>query len=160
MRSTTYAAFTAVFVALSVWARADAPPVADYAAVYRLMDERCIECHAKDDYEGGLILEDYQSLLKGGETGEVIVPGKSADSLLVKYLRGEVEKEGKKKFMPPGKRTKLSPEEIQLFTSWIDAGAKPSLLAEKPRELVVPKIAPKTTPRRAVHALAYDPSRV
>src|SRR3954465_11125848 len=62
------------------------PP--DFAVVYRILDERCLECHAKDDYEGGLVLEDHASLLKGGETGVAVVPGKSAESLLIKYLHG------------------------------------------------------------------------
>ena len=87
---------------------ADAPP--DYAEVYRLFDERCVECHTTDDPEAGLVMETYEGLLMGGETGKAIEPGKSAESLLMKYVRGEVEKEGKKKFMPPGKREKLGPE--------------------------------------------------
>ena len=64
--------------------------VPDFSAIFRLFDDRCIECHEKDDYEAGLILETYESLMKGGETGVAIVPGKSAESLLMKYLRGEV----------------------------------------------------------------------
>src|SRR4051794_33241786 len=86
-----------------------APP--NFASVYRLLDEHCLECHARDDYEGGLVMEDHASLMKGGETGAAIVPGRSQQSLLVKYLRGEVEKDGKRRFMPPGKREKLTPEE-------------------------------------------------
>jgi mono/diheme cytochrome c family protein len=141
---------------ISLGALRAAPP--DFAAVFRLLDERCVECHAADDYEGGLVLEDHASLMKGGETGASVVPGKSAESLLVKYLRGEVEKDGKRRFMPPGKREKLSPEEIQLISAWIDAGAKPSDAPQKPRELSVPKITPRVPPRRAVNALAYHPT--
>src|SRR4051812_33048209 len=74
---------------------ADAPP--DFSAVYRILDERCIECHAKDDYEGGLVLEDHAGLLKGGESGKAVIPGKSQESLLVKYLHGDVLKDGKKR---------------------------------------------------------------
>src|SRR5204862_2683469 len=120
---------------------ADAP---DFAPIYRLLDERCIECHTADDPEAGLVLETFDGLMKGGETGAALVAGKSAASLLVKYLRGEVEKDGKKKFMPPGKREKLSADDIALIAAWIDAGAKPPAagLALK-RELHVPKIAPK-----------------
>ena len=131
------------------------PP--DFSAVFRILDQRCVECHEQEDYEGGLILESYEALMKGGENGASIVPGKSAESLLVKYLRGEVLKDGKPRFMPPGKREKLAPEEIQLICEWIDAGAKPSAGPEKPRELTVPKITPKVPPRNAINALAFSP---
>jgi WD40 repeat protein/mono/diheme cytochrome c family protein len=133
---------------------ADAPP--DFAEVYRLLDERCIECHTADDPEANLVLETYEGLLKGGETGKAVEPGKSAESLLIKLVRGEVEKEGKKKFMPPGKREKLGPEEIQLIARWIDAGAKPSTGVVK-KTLDLPKIAPKVPVRASINALAFSP---
>jgi DNA-binding beta-propeller fold protein YncE len=133
---------------------AEAPP--DFAEVYRLLDERCLECHAGDDPEANLVLETYEGLLKGGETGKAIVPGKSAESLLMKFVRGEVEKEGKKKFMPPGKREKLGPEEIQLLARWIDAGAKPSSGVVK-KTLDLPKVAPQVPVRASVNALAFSP---
>jgi hypothetical protein len=44
--------------------------VPDFAEVYRLLDERCIECHTADDPESNLVLETYEGLLKGGETGK------------------------------------------------------------------------------------------
>src|SRR5215210_7060794 len=135
--------------------RTDAEEIPDANTVMRIFDERCVECHAPDDNEAGLVLENYEGLLKGGESGAVIVPGKSGESLLVKFLRGEVEKDGKKKFMPPGKREKLSAEDIQLISRWIDAGAKRPVAVAK-REIKVPKIAPKVTPRNAVNALASN----
>lgn len=146
------AAGTAACLAAAV---AETPP--DFQAVFRILDERCVECHAADDFEAGLVLETYEGLMKGGESGAAIVPGKSAESLTIKYLRGEVEKDGKKKFMPPGKREKLTPEEIQLIARWIDAGAKPGTTAVVRREIKVPKIAPKVAPRNAINALAIAP---
>jgi WD40 repeat protein len=133
---------------------ADAPP--DFAEVYRLLDERCIECHTADDPESGFVMETYEGLLKGGETGKAVEPGKSAESLMIKYVRGEVEKDGKKKFMPPGKREKLGPEEIQLIARWIDAGAKPSAGVVK-KTLDVPKVTPKAPVRASISALAFSP---
>jgi WD40 repeat protein len=68
-----------------------------------------------------------------------------------------VVKDGKKKFMPPGKREKLSENEIGLIARWIDGGAQPPLAGpEKPREIKVPKVAPKVVPRNAITALAYS----
>src|SRR4051794_9860367 len=79
-----------------------------FPAVAKLIEDRCLDCHSADDPDGKLVLEKHADILKGGESGAAVVAGKSAESLLVKYLRGEVEKDGKKKFMPPGKRDKLT----------------------------------------------------
>ena len=159
MKLCAFAILAAACPLLALDLRAEEIPAPDFSAVFRIFDERCIECHSTEETEGGLVLESHEALVKGGETGKSIEPGKSAESLLMKYLRGEVEKEGKKRFMPPGKREKLAPEEIQLIARWIDAGAKPPVAgAEKPREIQVPKVAPKVAPRNAVHALAYSPA--
>ncbi len=127
----------------------------DYAEVNALFVKNCLECHASDEPEGNLVLETFDTLMKGGENGPSIVPGKSGDSLLVKLVQG-FEVGGKKKIMPPGKREKLKPEEIALIRGWIDAGAKPPA-QQLVKEVAVPKIEPKTTPRRSIHSLAYEP---
>lgn len=127
----------------------------DYAQVDAIFVARCVECHESKEPEGQLILESHAELMKGGESGPSVIPGKSGKSLLVKLLTG-IEKDGKKKIMPPGKREKLTTNEIDLIRAWIDAGAKPPA-QEKGRELVVPKIVPTSPPRRSIHALAHDP---
>jgi WD40 repeat protein len=131
---------------------------ADYfPAVAKLIEDRCLDCHAADDPDGKLVMERYEDILKGGESGAVVKAGKGGESLLVHYLRGEVEKDGKKKFMPPGKREKLTGEEIEMFVKWIDAGAKPPQRAMGKKIVEVPKVAPKGTPRVPVNALAFSP---
>ena len=139
------------------WAPAAPAATNDYAAVDAIFTEYCLDCHGAQEPEARLVLESFDLLMKGGESGAVIVPGKSDDSLLVKMIEGRAEKDGKKLIMPPGKkREKLKPEQIALIRAWIEAGARPP--AEfKPRELVVPKIEPKVPPRKAVNALAYAP---
>ncbi|HXT42283.1 MAG TPA: c-type cytochrome domain-containing protein [Candidatus Angelobacter sp.] len=135
-----------------------AEPV-DYSAVEAIFTQHCLDCHGSTEPEAKLIMETHELLMKGGEGGAVIVPGKSDESLLVRMIEGRVEKDGKKLIMPPGKkREKLKPEEIALIRAWIDAGAKPP--AEfKPKELVVPRIEPKVPPRNPVNAIAYSPAR-
>ena len=128
-----------------------------FPAVAKLIEDRCADCHAADDPDGKLVMERYEDIMKGGETGAAVVAGKSGESLMIKYLRGEVEKDGKKKFMPPGKREKLTPEEIEMFVKWIDAGAKPPQRAMGKKIVEVPKVAPKGTPRVGVSALAFSP---
>ena len=156
--------FLCVFASLwfSVWlvrARAaESPATNDYSAVDALIAKHCLDCHAAQDPEGKLIMESFDDLMRGGESGPVIVPGQSAESLLVKMIEGKMEKEGKKKIMPPGKRKKLEPEEIALIRSWIDAGAKAPAVS-KSKELVVPRITPRVPPRKAINALAHSGSK-
>jgi WD40 repeat protein len=129
----------------------------DFAEVYRLLDGRCVECHAVDDAEGNLVLETYEGLMKGGDEGQSVVPGNSAESRLIRYVRGEIIKDGKPRFMPPGRREKLSADEVTLLARWIDAGALPAQAPLARKELAVPKIAPRVAVRAAVNALAYSP---
>lgn len=130
---------------------------ADFTKVQALFDKHCIDCHESNDPEGQLVLESYDTLLKGGESGQVIVPRKSTDSLLVKMVEGTFEKNGKKKPMPPGKREKLKPDEVALIKSWIDSGATPPKEI-KAKDLVTPKILPRVTPADPIFALAFSPS--
>src|SRR5262245_4794925 len=138
---------------------ADAPATNDYAAVAALFAKHCLDCHAAQEPEGKLVLETFESLMQGGEAGQVLVPGKSAESLVVKMVEGSFEREGKKKIMPPGKRKKLQPDEIAMLKSWIDGGALPPKEPVKlVRELVTPKIEPTVPPRRSILASAWSPA--
>ena len=129
----------------------------NFSAVAALFDKHCLDCHSTPDPEGKLLLESFDNLLKGGESGQAVVPGKSGESLLVKMIEGTFEKDGKKKIMPPGsKRKKLGTNEIALIKAWIDAGALPDADI-RPKELAFPKITPKVTPRKPVTAIASAP---
>ena len=148
---------TVIFLGLSV--QSPAAPVDFSAKIAPLFQEHCIDCHGKDDPDGDFILETYADLLKGGENGKAIEPGNAQDSLLVKFLEGRSGKDGKNKFMPPGKKEHLKPEEIALIRAWIDSGA-PAPAAERTLTEVLaslPKIAPKTERKKAIHALAFSP---
>ncbi len=148
---------TAAFASSIATAETAANP--DYAAVEAVFAKHCLDCHAAQDPEKGLVLESFEALARGGESGAVVVPGKSADSLLVKFLEGRAGKEGKNQFMPPGKRKKLEPAELALVKAWIDGGAVAPKDPAKPiaRQLVIPKIVPTVEPRRAIHAIAHAP---
>ncbi len=151
------ACLTALILPMAAAAEPAAKP--DYAAVEAVFAKHCLDCHAAQDPEKGLALESFARLFKGGESGVPIVPGKSADSLLVKFLEGRAGKEGKNQFMPPGKRKKLEPAELALIKAWIDSGAVPPKDPTKAiaREIVVPKIITTVAPRRAIHAIAHAP---
>lgn len=130
----------------------------EYAAINAIFTEHCLDCHGSQDPEGHFVLEDFDSLMKGGEIGPALVPGQSGESLLVKMIEGKFQKDGKTKIMPPGKRKKLEPAEVAAIKAWIDAGAHgPPTGTVASRKLVVPKIVPKVTPRMPVMALAVAP---
>lgn len=137
---------------------AESATAPDYSAIDALFNQHCLDCHAAKDPEADLVLESFELLMKGGQSGAVIVPGKSSESLLINMLEGKVERKGKKLIMPPGKQKKLEPSEVALVKLWIDSGAKgpvPGSLARK--EIQVPTITPKGTPRNPVNALAFEP---
>ncbi len=56
----------------------------------------------------------YDSLMAGSFNGTVVTPGNAADSFLVQQVvEGEMPKRG----------PKLTAEQIQIITDWINAGA-------------------------------------
>lgn len=135
---------------------AEAAAPVDFADLELIFFKHCVECHGAKDPDGSLVLETYETLLKGGESGPTVVAGKSAESLLIQFLEGRAEKKGKRLVMPPGKRDKLSKEQIALFKDWIDQGTKPpSKLAAA--DINPPRIAVRGEPRRSVHSLQYAP---
>ncbi len=112
--------------------------------------KHCLSCHGHDEPDGELVLERHATLLMGGASGKAITPGKSGDSLLVRMVEGKT-----KNIMPPGKRQKLTAVEIETIRKWIDAGA----IAPKDDSPIVaktelPKIKPKSAPKRPIYALA------
>src|SRR5438093_831240 len=53
-----------------------------------LLVEQCYSCHSLEakKHKGGLLLDSKEALLKGGESGPALVPGKATDSLLIKAI--------------------------------------------------------------------------
>ncbi|GDY07409.1 hypothetical protein LBMAG52_08950 [Planctomycetia bacterium] len=81
--------------------------------------EQCYECHnSVKKAEGGLAVDQRAALLKGGDEGAIVVPGKPSESRLLAILRHEVD--GLK--MPKG-GAKLSSTVIADFEKWIAMGA-------------------------------------
>jgi mono/diheme cytochrome c family protein len=85
----------------------------DVAPIFRA---KCLKCHGEKERKGELDLRTSAAALKGGESGEVIVPKDPEKSLLYeKVLEGE---------MPPGKKDRLSETELATIRRWIEAGAR------------------------------------
>ncbi|HEX3720445.1 MAG TPA: c-type cytochrome domain-containing protein [Verrucomicrobiae bacterium] len=134
-------------------ARAD-----EYTPVDNIFSKYCLDCHSSKDPDGKLVLEDFGSLMKGGEDGPVVIPANSAGSMLVRMVDGTFVKDGKKRVMPPKKRKKLDAEEIAALKTWIDAGAHGSTAPKTEiAELSVPKVMPEGVPRNPINALLQVP---
>ena len=93
----------------------------DYATrIKPLLAARCHKCHGPEKQKSKLRLDYRAGAFQGGDsTPNVIVPGKSARSDMVRRIRSadpDVR-------MPP-KGDRLSPKEIELIRRWIDEGAK------------------------------------
>ncbi|MEY2429198.1 MAG: hypothetical protein QOJ40_2083 [Verrucomicrobiota bacterium] len=100
------------------------PPAAtrkiDFAKdIQPLLAKTCYDCHGPEKQKGGLRLDKKAAALKGGDTGPAIVPGKSAESLLIQAVAGAKEDLARM----PKKRDPLSAEQIALLRGWIDQGA-------------------------------------
>lgn len=79
---------------------------------------RCYDCHADKKQEAQFRLDAKEIALKGGELGPAIVPGKSAESLLILAVAGV-----KSDLVMPKKGERLTAEQISLLRAWIDQGA-------------------------------------
>lgn len=88
-------------------------------AIRPLLVEHCYECHSSQSkkLKGGLKLDTREDLLKGGDSGPVIIAGDAEASLLVKAVRwADPDLE-----MPP--KNQLKPEQIATLEKWVKMGA-------------------------------------
>lgn len=89
-------------------------------SVRPLLETHCLECHSasKNKTKGGLSMETAAGMLKGGGSGPALIAGAPEKSLIVKavsYADPDFQ-------MPPdGKR--LSAEQVNVLTQWIQSGA-------------------------------------
>ncbi len=66
-------------------------PVSFAKEILPVLSKNCLSCHNAAKAENSLVLETPQAMLKGGDDGPAIVPGKSAESLLLKVAAHQVE---------------------------------------------------------------------
>ena len=79
-----------------------------------LLDLQCVKCHGPIEQKSGLELDTPEAIFKGGDEGQVIVPGKPEESRLYQYLAP-----GADPHMPPKKQ--LSEAERAAVKEWIAA---------------------------------------
>jgi mono/diheme cytochrome c family protein len=102
---------------VAVQARAEV----DFAReVQPIFAARCYSCHGPQARVSGLRLDNRESVFRGGDSGvPAVVPGKSAESILIRYVTAE----NPKAVMPPS-GPRLTSSEIEVLRRWIDEGAR------------------------------------
>jgi mono/diheme cytochrome c family protein len=85
-----------------------------------ILSANCYKCHSVEQgkSKGGLTLDSRDGWMRGGEDGQVIVPGDPVKSVLIKA----VSYADKDLQMPP-KDKKLADEDIATLTAWVKMGA-------------------------------------
>jgi WD40 repeat protein len=98
-------------------------PVDFEKEILPILKNNCLACHGESKPKGGLVLETPQTILKGGDSGPAVVPGKSAESLLLKAAAHQ----DAEMIMPPRENkvnaAPLTPQELGLLKLWIAQGA-------------------------------------
>jgi mono/diheme cytochrome c family protein len=115
-----------------------------------ILEQNCLRCHGGKAVESDLDLGDRDSLLKGGQHGPVVVPGKSQDSLLVKLIMHQREPH------MPKVGAKLSDAAVASIRSWIDLGAPYDgpLIANRAKKK---SWTERTLPGDARHFWSFEP---
>ena len=85
-------------------------------AILPIVRRRCLKCHNPQTKKGSLDLSTFAGVVKGSESGEIVVPGKLKASRLL-----EVVSDGS---MPPGRKERLTRKEIETIRNWIKSGAR------------------------------------
>src|SRR5713226_7720343 len=100
-----------------LWAQETAHRQAEFfeARVRPVLAENCFSCHGPKKQKGGLRLDSAAYLLKGSDSGPVVIKGDPEKSLLIQAVRhaGDVR-------MPPKKR--LPDAVIADLAAWVKLG--------------------------------------
>ncbi|MEO6595671.1 MAG: c-type cytochrome domain-containing protein, partial [Planctomycetota bacterium] len=85
-----------------------------------ILERTCIKCHNEDKQKGELLLATREGILKGGENGAVVVPGKPDESELLRRCLLPLDDDD---HMPPAGKPQPTAEEVEALRAWIAAGA-------------------------------------
>ena len=85
-----------------------------------VLQRHCVSCHATGTARGGLVLDTPEGILKGGDHGPVVTPGRGLASELVKRVWLPSDHPD---VMPPRGQRPLPAADAGLLRWWIDGGA-------------------------------------
>ena len=86
-----------------------------------ILTASCLGCHGPEKQKSDFRVDVKKIVFAGGVGGEpAVVPGRSAESPLVRYVAGLEED---MQMPPAGKGDPLTPAQIGILRAWIDQGA-------------------------------------
>ena len=117
-----------------------------------IFETNCSGCHASNVKMGSLDLDTWDAMMKGGNNGTIVVPGKSEESRLYLMVARK---------MSPGmplSGKSLAVGEVETIRRYIDSGApQPTRVAVAKARNTIPDIAPSKSVHAALSALAWSP---
>ena len=110
-----------IILIISVWSLLKPSDTVDFSAdIKPILNKNCITCHGGVKKSGGFsLLFEEEAFADTESGGPAIIPGNAAKSPFIQRL-----KEDDPELRMPYKKSKLSKEDIELLTKWVDQGAK------------------------------------
>lgn len=119
--------------------------------VLPILRANCFACHQTSKTQGGYLMTDFASLLKGGESGDAaIVPGNVDASAMIREITPVDGKAEMPKNLAP-----LKPSEIEIIRKWIAAGAVQDIVDTGPR--FTQEKPPVYTRSPSISTLSFSP---
>ena len=87
-----------------------------------ILEQSCTRCHGEEQKKGGLRLHTKADAMKGGDSGDALVPGQPNKSPI--YTSTILPDEDDKVMPPRPKNPRLTKTETDLLKSWIEQGAE------------------------------------
>jgi roadblock/LC7 domain-containing protein len=151
---TSTSVFAAICTALLAFPVYAASTPAFNSNVAPILQKNCLACHSSTAKMGGLVMDKFDLLMKGGAHGPVIIPGKSGESRLVMMLEGKIQPR-----MPFGSDP-LPAADIATIKAWIDAGGLGPSAGEASAilaPLAIPDIKPEVPVVSPIASLQFSP---
>lgn len=121
MRSFPQAALALIALTLAGAVARAAEPVDFRREVQPILERACVQCHGPEKQKGKLRLDTGDALLKGGENGPPVTPGKPEESDF--YHRVTLDASHEDVMPPKGKADHLTAAETTVLKRWIAEGA-------------------------------------
>lgn len=119
-----------------------------------ILQKNCLACHSSAARMGGLVMENYDFLMKGGAHGKVIVPGKADESRMIQMLEGKIQPR------MPFNADPLPASDIATIKTWIDSGAAgpaPGTMGATLTPPEIPNIRPQVAVVSPVSSVQFSP---
>ncbi len=118
--------------------------------VFPILEKHCLACHTSDEAQGGLVMESYSALMRGGDSGPALTPGTPTSSRLFMMASGQM-----KPVMPPDDAERPTEDELTTIATWIEQGASgPAGEIVMRRELRTPQISTSADAKLPITAVA------